>query len=134
MPTRRYYIAVLPIEHINGKMDQVSNVVHNTQNPPAEPVDGFWYGYRPYWANRSYYGIRRNPRNLTTNPYTQEELDQRTLFTDSLSAVNAAWSNPIKRKKCLDEFYTDPKNYKTPRGFAVGETYNNGGTWPSRWE
>lgn len=134
MPTRRYYIAVLPIEHINGKMDQVANKVHNTPNPPAEPVDGFWYGYRPRYASRSYYGIRRNPRNLTTNPYTQDELEHRTLFTDSISAVNAAWSNLTKRQKCLDEFYTAPQGYATPRGFAVGQTYANQGVWPSRWE
>lgn len=132
MATRRYYIATLPVEHINGKMDQVSNVVHNTPNPPAVPVDGFWYGYRPYWSSRSFFGIRRNPRNLSTNPYTQDELEQRTLFTDSIAAVNAAWSDLTKRDKCLQEFYTS--NFSTPRGFAVHETYLNQGVWPSRWE
>lgn len=133
MATRRYYIAVLPIEHINGKLDQVSNVVHNTQNPPVEPVDGFWYGYRPYWSKRSFFGIRRNPRNLTTNPYTTQELDNRTLFTNSLQAVHAAWSDPTKRDKCTQEFYNTTTKCKTAQGFAVSETYFNGGTWPSRW-
>lgn len=135
MPTRRYYIAVLPIEHINGKMDQVSNIVHNTESPPIEPVDGFWYGYRPRWASRSYYGIRRNPRNLTTNPYTPAEIDNRTLFTISLESVHQAWTDPAKRQRCQDEFYHNHQtSCKTVQGYAVSETHRNGGVWPSRWD
>lgn len=132
MPTRRYYIAIAPIDHINGKMAPVADVVHNEIDPPVDPTGGFWYGYRPRWSNRSYYGIRTRPRNLTTNPYTAAELDNRTLFTTSLQAVNAAWSDMTKRNKCLAEFYTQ-KQYSTPKGFATGITYFNGGTWPARW-
>ena len=132
MPSRRYYIAIAPIEHINGKMAPVADVVHNEVNPPVDPTGGFWYGYRPRWAKRSYYGIRTKPRNLTTNPYTPDELNHRTLFTTSLQAVNAAWGDVTKRNKCLEEFSTQSQ-YSTPKGFATGITYFNGGTWPVRW-
>ena len=134
MPTRRYYICTLPIEHINGKMDQVKNVVRNTPNPPAEPVDGFWYGYRPRWSNVSYYGIRREPRNLTTNPYTPAELEHRGLFTTALLAVKDAWVVTSKRTKCLNEWENTRTGYATARGYAIAETYANEGVWPDRWD
>ena len=134
MPSRRYYIAIAPVEHINGKMAPVAVKVRNEVTPPVDPSGGFWYGYRPHWSSRSFFGIRTNPRNLTTNPYTPEELDHRALFTNSLNAVNAAWRVFSKRQKAIDEYYELRQPTATPKGYATSVTYANGGVWPARWD
>ena len=134
MPSRRYYIAIAPVSHINGKMAPVAVKVKNTATPPVDPSAGFWYGYKPRWTHRSFYGIRTNPRNLTTNPYTADELDHRLLFTNTLNAVNAAWSVNSKKQKAIDEYYELRQPTATPKGYATSVTYANGGVWPARWD
>lgn len=133
MPSRRYYIAVMPVAHINGKMAPVADKVHNTSDPSEIEQTGFWYGYRlakrPEWSR---YGIRKIARDLNTKPYTPSETTNRQLFTSSLQAVNTHKQIAQDWALMLEEFDTQ-RLYISPIGFAVAECRKNAGAWPARW-
>ena len=132
MPSRRYYITTLPVAHLNGKLDQVSNIVHNTRDPEQLDQPGFWYGYKVRGRDISRFGIRKHARNLNTNPYTSAEEENRTLFTASLLAVQTHRSVASDWSKMLVDFDKQTR-YISPIGFAVSETRKNLGIWPAKW-
>lgn len=132
MPSRRYYIAMAPVEHINGKMAPVSVKCKNTTDSAAVEVAGFWYGYKHKNCNTSHFGIRTNCRDLNTNPYTAAEIENRTLFTMALQAVNAHRDIAADWALMLAD-YNKQSTYITPNGFAVALCRENGGYWLDDW-
>lgn len=130
---RRYYIAVLPVEHINGKMAPVKVRCPNTEDPEHTEVRGFWYGYRRRSSPTiSRYGIRTMCRDLTAKPYTPAEDENRTLFTASLNAVYLHRQIAADWELMMSD-YMQQTNYATPIGYAVATTRNNSGQWPDDW-
>lgn len=133
MPARRYYIATLPVAHINGKMAPVAVKCSNAEDPEQEPAVSFWYGYRHRATpNISRYGIRTERRNLTAKPYTSAEDENRTLFTMALNAVNEHYKIAADWRLCETAF-SSQYDYATPRGYAVARCRENGGEWPAEW-
>ena len=133
MPSRRYYIATAPIDHINGKMAPQWQKCPNTTDPEQIEVDGFWYGYRlPFRPEISRYAIRKLCRDLNDHPYTAAEEENRILFTSSLHAVyehkriQADWDLMMQDFKRQDQ-------YKTPIGYSVAACRSNGGEWLENW-
>ena len=129
MSSRRYYIATAPVSHINGKLAPVRVKCPNTTSEETE-VDGFWYGYKRHDVSR--YGIRTRCRNLNSKPYTAAEDENRTLFRMSLNAVYANRGILHNWELMLADFATQTA-YKTPIGFAVAMTRENGGEWRGDW-
>lgn len=133
MPSKRYFNVLLPLSHINGKMEQIKTKCHNTSDLEKLEVSGFWYGYRRKDSpNISRYGIRRFCRNLNTNPYTTAEEENRTLFRVSLVQVYAHQKFAADWALMLADFH-EQKNYKTPIGYAVAAVRANGGQWLHEW-
>lgn len=133
MQFRRYYIALIPVSHINGKMAPVATRCPNTDDPEQIETSGFWYGYkRQSSPDVSRYGIRTKGRDLNTHPYTAAEEENRTLFTASLLAVNAHKSIPADWELMLQEFQRQ-YDYRTPIGYAVAKCRANSGEWLERW-
>lgn len=132
MSSHRYYIATLPVDHINGKMAPVAQTCPDTADPAAVENAGFWYGYRIPGRNISRYGIRTKSRLLTAHPYKPAELENRTLFTAALLAVNEHASIAGDWRLMMQDFYAQ-SDYISPRGFAVAKCRENGGEWPPEW-
>lgn len=133
MASRRFYIAIAPVAHINGKMAPQRVKCANTEDPEHTTVSGFWYGYRRQ-ANPdvSRFGIRTECRDLTTHPYTTAEDENRTLFTSSLFAVYDHKTIAEDWALMLNDFKAQ-KKYTTPIGFAVAACRSNGGEWLPEW-
>lgn len=129
--SRRYFTTILPVEHINGKMAPSSTRCKNTTTPEAEH-ESFYYGYRRMATRANRYAIRSIPRDLTTKPYTSRELESRTLFTNSIAAVQAYRREPQAWELCMQDF-RHQQDYATPIGFAIATCRKNGGEWPERW-
>lgn len=127
MPSKRYIICKLPLEHINGKFANTKEVVHNTYNPELNATS-FLYGYRNKYSNCTRFAMRVNPRNLNTNPYTQAETTQRQLFSTSLQVVREKLQIEEEREKALQAFRQQAE-LRTLFGFCVSRTYHNGGKW-----
>lgn len=133
MPSRRYYIATAPIDHINGKMAPVATKCSNSDDPDHEPAVSFWYGYRH--ARRqdiSRYGIRSVRRDLNKHPYTPREDENRTLFTSSLFAVYDHKTIAADWGLMLQDFRLQ-RRYISPIGYAVAACRANGGEWLPEW-
>ena len=124
---------MLPVAHLNGKLAPVAVKVVNVDDPDKVEQDGYMYGYRHrYNPTKSCFAIRKNGRNLLTNPYTAAEQENRDLFSISLLEVQQHWYNYPDRAKCLEDF-AKQDYYLTARGFAVAMTRENGGEWPAEW-
>ena len=133
MPSRRYYIAIAPISHINGKMAPNRVKCPNTDDPEHTHASGFWYGYkRAARPDVSRFAVRTACRDLTTHPYTDAEDENRTLFTSSLFAVYDHKTEPGDWALMLADFLSQDR-YKTPIGYAVAAVRANGGEWPLEW-
>lgn len=133
MPARRYYIATLPVQHINGKMAPVRVKCSNVAAGDTPPETSFWYGYRLQSSpDISRYGIRTEHRMLEDKPYTAAEEENRTLFTMSLQAVNLHRQIAGDWEQCKNS-YQGQKDYKTLNGYAVAMTRQNQGIWPEEW-
>ena len=133
MPARRYYIATIPVDHINGKMAPVRIKVSNVPAGVTPPETSFWYGYRLQSSpNVSRYGIRTEHRMLEDKPYTPAEEENRTLFTLALNAVNLHREIAGDWELCK-ESWKEQDEYKTLNGFAVAVTRANEGIWPEQW-
>lgn len=133
MPARRYYIATLPVQHINGKMAPVAVKCSNSPDPSSEPEVSYWYGYRHRATPLvSRYGIRSQRRDLTAKPYTAAEDENRTLFTMALNAVNDHYDIAADWELCMADFKRQ-YDYATPRGYAVARCRQNDGAWPAEW-
>lgn len=132
MPSSRYYIAIAPIEHINGKMAPVAVKCPDTSDPEKVKVSGFWYGYKRKGSNVSRYAIRETCRDLNKKPYTESELDNRELFRISLLVVQQNKAIPSHWSKMRVEFRLQSR-YTTEMGYAVATTRANGGEWPLKW-
>ena len=133
MPSRRYFIALAPVAHINGKMAPVAVKCSNTEDPEHIVAKGFWYGYkRQASPDVSRYGIRTMRRDLEQHPYTPAEDENRTLFTASLHAVYTHKLLPADWSLMMDDFRRQDR-YTTPIGFAVAACRYNGGEWLEDW-
>lgn len=133
MPTRRYFISLAPVAHINGKMANGRVKCPNTEDPEHTIVRGFWYGYkRQANPDISRFAVRTACRDLTTNPYTPEEDENRTLFTSSLHAVYEHKTIAADWSKMMEDFDRQ-KRYKTPLGYAVAAVRANNGEWLPEW-
>lgn len=131
--SRRYYIPMAPVAHINGKIAPQAYKAANTDDPDHTEIDGYFYGYRTRAnPNKSCFAIRKQCRNLIDHPYTAAEQENRDLFSISLLEVNIHWQNPEERALCMADF-DKQKYYHTPRGFAVALTRENGGEWLPEW-
>lgn len=133
MPSRRYFIAIAPVEHLNGKLAPCRVKCPNTFDPDTEKGRAFFYGYRrksaPYISR---FGVRDKCRDLNTKPYTAAEDENRTLFRASLlavythKAVQADWALMLADME-------KQSRYNTPIGFAVAAVRANGGEWLPEW-
>lgn len=133
MSAKRYYIAMIPVSHINGKMAPVAEKCPNTEDPESQDNRGFWYGYRHRATPTiSRYGIRKVSRNLIAHPYTTQEQENRDLFTASLNAVNTNLQDTMRRTLCERDFLLQ-HDYATLRGYAIATTRANNGEWPQEW-
>lgn len=133
MPSRRYFVALAPVAHINGKMAPVAVKCSNTEDPEHTKVKGFWYGYkRQASPDTSRYGIRTLCRDLTEHPYTPSEDENRTLFTTSLRSVYTHKNVPADWALMLHDFERQNR-YSTPIGYAVAACRSNMGEWLSEW-
>ena len=132
MPSRRYYIALAPFDHINGKMAPARVKCPNTEDPEHTTVPGFWYGYKRPGIDINRFAIRTQCRDLSTNPYTAAEDENRTLFTSSLFAVYDHKTVPGDWALMLQDFDRQTR-YTTPIGFAVAACRSNGGEWLNEW-
>lgn len=133
MSCRRYYIALAPVDHINGKMAPVRVKCPNSDDPEHLEVSGFWYGYRH--QNRpdiSRFGVRTLCRDLNTHPYTASEDENRTLFTSSLFAVYDHKEVAADWDLMLADFARQDR-YVSPIGYAVAACRANGGEWLKEW-
>lgn len=134
MPSRRFFISIAPLQHINGKMAPAAVKCPNTDDPEHSEVRGFWYGYRRQAApDVSRFAVRTQCRDLQTHPYTTAEDENRTLFTSSLFAVYDHKEIAGDWALMLGDFSRQSR-YKTPIGYAVAECRRNGGEWPQKWE
>lgn len=132
MPSRRYYMAILPVEHINGKMAPVAVKCPNTSDPAEVDNAGFWYGYRIPGRSASRFGIRTKSRLLTAHPYTPAEQENRTLFALSLQSVREHANIAPDWRLMLADF-DNQREYISPQGYAVARCRDNGGEWPREW-
>lgn len=133
MPSRRYFITIAPVEHINGKMAPSYIKCPNTDDPEHITAKGFWYGYKRQSApSVSRYAIRTLCRDLNTHPYTAAEDENRTLFTSSLHAVYTHKLIAADWGLMMEDFKRQDR-YTTPIGFAVAICRENGGEWPQWW-
>lgn len=133
MPSRRYYIAIAPVAHINGKMAPQWQKCPNTEDPEHTRAEGFWYGYkRRSNPDVSRFGVRVLCRDLTQHPYTPAETENRILFTASLQAVYEHKIIAGDWALCMEDFAAQDE-YKTPIGFAVAICRAGGGVWPDGW-
>lgn len=131
MPSRRYYIATLPVAHINGKLAPVSVKCSNFHGEKEN--DGFFYGYRHrVTPHISRYAVRKKSRNLQTNPMTAGENDRQRIFSVTSGAVNDHLADTEERQLCLADFKKQSK-YATLRGFAFAECWKEDGRWPQEW-
>ena len=130
MPSKRYIITAIPIEHINGKMANNNVVCKNKEGGGTN--DGFFYGYRKGYSLVNRYGIRTESRNLTDKPYSQSELNAQTLFTTSSKQTKIVFRTLTIYIAAQTEFYAQ-KNYKTLYGYIFSEIYKNNGVIPPRW-
>lgn len=130
--SRRFYIPSLPVEHINGKIAPQAYKAANTDDPDKTEIDGYFYGYRHRYSNKNCFAIRKNCRYLVDHPYTASEQENRDLFSITLLEVNLHWHNQAEKALCIADFERQTY-YKTPRGFAVAMTRENGGEWLPEW-
>lgn len=133
MPAKRFFIAYMPVEHINGKMAPVAYKVSNVPEGMQPDANSYWFGYRHKASpNVSRYGIRTKHRLLEEKPYTIAEDENRTLFTMALQAVNEHREVAADWSLCLQAF-ENQKQYATLNGFAVATCRHNQGQWPQEW-
>lgn len=131
--SKRFFIPVLPVGHINGKIAPQSYKAKNTDDPDKKQIDGYFYGYRRKSnPSKSCFGIRTNCRDLIEHPYTTAEQENRDLFSISLLEVQIHWQDLEERALCVADFEKQ-KYYHTPRGFAVAMVRENGGQWLEDW-
>lgn len=131
MPSKRYIVTTLPIEHINGK---IANSSVRCPNSDTERENtGFLYGYRHRNdLNTSRFGVRVKSRNLTQKPYTDKELLNKRLFMSALTLARSVIEDDITRQVAAQEF-AKQNRYLTLRGYIIATIRNNGGLIPSHW-
>lgn len=133
MPAKRYYIATLPVAHINGKMAPVKVKCSNVAEGQPVPDTSFWYGYRRKTSpSVSRYGIRTEHRDLGAHPYTTAEQENRDLFRASLLAVDYNHKIAANWALCKEDFLQQTE-YRTQIGFAVAMVRENAGLWLDAW-
>lgn len=129
MPSRRYYIAIAPVEHMNGKLSQASEIVKN--NPTSDSGQGvsFYYGYRLGNRPLSRFALREKARNLSVNPYTADETANKQYFKSCTQVVDAALQDPVKRASA-EESFKRQSHYVYLRNYCIAMTQKNGGVFP----
>lgn len=131
MPSRRYYIGIAPIEHLNGKLAPCRVKCPNTDDPD-KVNEGFFYGYRRRGSSVSRFGVRTLSRNLNTHPVTAAEDENRTLFTAALFAVYDHQQQQEDWNLMLKDYHAQ-NDYATAIGYAVAKCRANGGEWLHKW-
>lgn len=69
-----------------------------------------------------------NPRNMTNNPFSADELARQELFKQARAAADAILADDAQRKTATERFNkqkSNPKGYKTLRGMLIAEEYAN---------
>lgn len=128
MPSRRYIIHIAPVAHMNGKMTQAADIVHN--QPDTDQSDTqYYYGYRVGDRQISRYALRVHARNLSNNPYTANETANKQYFKACIDAVDAALQNESKRALAFAAFRKQ-KKYVLLRNYCIAMTSRNGGVFP----
>lgn len=133
MPGKRYIVYYAPIERINGKMARTAQKVSNVAEGKTPSANAFYYGYRRRAAHTNSIGLRELPRDLSTNPYTNQETANKQLFSQSIAAAKVVNSNPSIKAKAFSEFRKQNK-YVYFFGYIVAECRKNNGTIPQRWQ
>ena len=129
MPSKRYYIATLPVEHMNGKLDRVAVKCHDMPDTDDSGGVSFYYGYRVGNRLQSRFGLREKSRNLSVNPYTPSETANRDLFAASVAATQAGLAIPAKHAAALAAFKRQTK-YILLFNYCVAQTRANNGVFP----
>ena len=133
MPSKRYFIAIIPVQHINGKMSRVVDKCPDTDNPDADTGVSFYYGYRrKSTPGVSRFGLREKGRDLTAHPYTPTEILNRELMRSTFDQVAAHRAVPDDWALMLQDFRLQHQ-YSTPSGYAVAMVRKNGGEWLTKW-
>lgn len=129
MPSKRYIIHIAPVAHMNGKLARQATVVHD--NPVSDDSGGvsYYYGYQYAGRERSRYGLREKARNLSVNPYTAAETDNRVYFKTCINTVDNALQDPAKLAAATAAFKTQHR-YVILRNYCIAMTAHNGGVFP----
>ncbi len=131
MSSKRYIIHMAPIEHVNGKLARQAQRVKNADNS-SPSADAFYYGYRVQGRSVSRFGLREIPRNLTTNPYTTSETDNKSKFASSVDSAKQVMSSDTLRANAWIEFCMQ-KKYIRLYNYIISRCRDHGGEIPNEW-
>ena len=133
MPGKRYVVCYAPVERINGKMARTAQKVSNVAEGKQPSANAFYYGYRRRASHSNSIGLREIPRDLSTNPYTTAETENKKLFSQAIAAAKVVNSNTHIKAKAFSDFRKQNK-YVYFFGYIVAECRKNNGTIPQRWQ
>lgn len=126
---RRYAILLPPVQHMNGKLASSSTICHN-QPDTSESDVSFYYGYRHRKRiDVSRYALRENARNLSENPYTEGEEQQKALFTQCVAMTIELLSDPTKKAAVLHDFRMQHR-YVRVYNYTIATLVKAGGVSP----
>lgn len=132
--SKRWFIPLPPIEHINGKIENTAVKCPNTYDSEKVYNNGFLYGYRHKTnINKSCFAVRHKSRDLNNKPYTDNELENRGLFTATLNAVNTHLQI-VDDLALVTADFERQKYYTTIRGYAIAKVRANNGEWLREWD
>lgn len=130
--TRRYMIAIAPVQHLNGKLAPSSVVCHN-QPDSSESGVSFYYGYRYRSTPEiSRYAIRDRARNLAEHPYTDGEEVSKALFAACVDYARSMLATDEWRDRIMQAFRRQTRYYRL-WNYTVAELVRHGGTIPPEW-
>lgn len=132
MSSRRYMVAAMPFEHVNGKLANTAVTCPNSAGGGAAVSGGFAYGYRRHYSLQSRFGVRVMCRSLNDHPYTAAELAHKSLFSTSARVVKAALNAPAKRA-AIEADFSRQSRLATLRGYAISRVMSNSGVLPQEW-
>ena len=135
MPSRRYYIAKAPIEHINGKMAPVRQKCKNVQNESEAVQEGYMYGYTRFpRPDISRYAYRDRGRVLSAHPYTSREYDLQYYFSRGVYYYKRYRdTQPNNRWTALQNAFAAQCQYSTAYTLCIAKVIQNRGSWPAEW-
>lgn len=119
MSVKRFIFFTPPIAHINGKMAGSDCIIHNKPDTSESDVS-FYYGYKRSTSkkNKSLFALRERARNLSVNPYTNNENSNKRQFSDAVALAVETMRDPALRQAALTDFLAQ-KKYTSFWGFVV---------------